>query len=127
MSFIEVETWKLRAGTEAEHEVLIRRWFAYLRDHHAELFAEWKSTRHFHEVDADGTPTGRYVMLFEFYSREGHHAYKERRKDWSGPYAEYKTVDPYHLFDTESVTVTYWEPQEQALWFDFGALPSDLS
>ena len=71
------------------------------------------------EVDREGEPTGRYIMLFEFHTREGHHAYKERRKDWSGPYAEYKTVDPYQFFDLDSVTTDYWEPQEEDLWFEF--------
>ena len=60
------------------------------------------------------------MMLFEFHTREGYHAYKERRQDWSGPYAEYKKVDPYQFFKQESVTVEFWEPQEVNLWFDFG-------
>jgi hypothetical protein len=70
-------------------------------------------------VDKEGQPTGRYIMLFEFYSVEGHHAYKERRKDWSGPYEAYKRVDPYYLFKPDSVKIEYWEPQETALWFEF--------
>ena len=74
---------------------MIRRWFRFVKEHHAEMFQEWKST-------------GRYIVLFEFFTREGHHAYKERRKDWSGPYAEYKKVDPYELFDKECATDEYW-------------------
>ena len=58
-------------------------------------------------------------MLFEYHTLEGHHAYKERRKDWSGPYAEYKKVDPDQFFIIEAVTTDYWEPQETALWSDF--------
>ncbi len=119
MSFIEFETWEIKEGNEAAHDEMIRRWFQYVKEHHAELFQEWKSARYYRQVDRDGEPGGRYIMLFEFHTREGHHAYKERRKDWSGPYAEYKTVDPYQFFDLESVTTDYWEPQEEGLWFEF--------
>ena len=58
-------------------------------------------------------------MNFEFYSAEGHDAYKKRRKDWSGPYEEYKRVDPYEHFIEESVKIEYWEPAEEDLWLDF--------
>lgn len=119
MSFLEVETWTIKEGHEAAHHDMIRRWFKYVKKHHADMFEEWKSTRYYRQVDKDGQPTGQYIMLFEFYTREGHHAYKARRKDWSGPYAEYKTVDPYQFFDIESVTLDYWEPQNIDLWFAF--------
>jgi hypothetical protein len=58
-------------------------------------------------------------MLFEYVSHEGFLAYKERRKDWSGPYEAYKAVDPYQFFDLETVTEQYWMPEEQDLWLDF--------
>jgi hypothetical protein len=117
MSFIEYETWRIAEGNEEAHHDMIRRWFAFVVEHHVDLFPEWKSARYYRQIDHDGIPTGDYIMLFEFHSREGHHAYKERRKDWSGPYAEYKKVDPYNLFDPESVSVSFWEPQEENLWF----------
>jgi hypothetical protein len=120
VSFIEVESWEIAAGKQSEHDEMIRRWFRYVQEHHPEMFAEWKSARYYRQIDKEGRPTGRYVMLFEFYSVEGHHAYKARRKDWSGPYADYKKVDPYELFDHSSVKMEYWEPQETALWFDLG-------
>jgi hypothetical protein len=119
MSFLEVETWKIQDGKQADHDEMIRKWFHYVREHHPDMFAEWKSTRYYRQVDRQGEPTGRYIMLFEFHTREGFLAYKERRKDWSGPYAEYKKVDPYDLFDHETITCEYWEPQEDALWFEF--------
>jgi hypothetical protein len=119
VSFVEVERWRVREGAEKAHHDMIRRWFRFVREHHADLFAEWKSARYYREVDRDGRPTGWYIMLFEFHSREGHHAYKERRQDWSGPYAAYKAVDPYAFFQPDSVTTDYWEPQEQGLWFEF--------
>lgn len=121
MSFIEFETWHIKPGYQAEHDDMIRQWFNFVRTHQAELFPEWKSIRYMRQVSRDGQPTGTYIMLFEFHSLEGHHAYKERRKDWSGPYAEYKKVDPYQFFDLESVTTEYWEPQENALWVEFPA------
>jgi len=119
MSLLEVEKWEIAEGNEEAHHQMIRAWFQFVKEHYAELFAEWKSTRYYRETDRDGQPTGRYVMLFEFRSVEGHHAYKERRKDWSGPYAAYKAVDPYQFFKHESVTIEYWEPQEVNLWFEF--------
>lgn len=119
MSFIEFETWQIKEGNEVAHDEMIRQWFAFVQQHHAELFAEWKSARYFRQTDRDGNPTGIYIMLFEFHSREGHHVYKERRKDWSGPYAAYKAVDPYQFFKLETVTTEYWEPQETQSWFSF--------
>ena len=58
-------------------------------------------------------------MLFEYKSIEAHHAYKERRKNWDGPYAEYKKVDPYQFFDIETCVTEYWRPLEKELWADF--------
>ena len=119
MSFIEYETWTVKEGNEEPYHEMIWRWFEFLKEHHADLFAEWKSAKYYRQTDRDGNPTGTYIMLFEFRSLEGHHAYKERRKDWSGPYAAYKKVDPYQFFDLESVTTDYWEPQEREMWADF--------
>jgi hypothetical protein len=120
VSFFEVETWKVKEGCQADHDGMIRQWFAYLEAHHDAMFAEWKSARYYREVDRNtGAPSGRYVMMFEYHSREGFLAYKERRKNWSGPYAEYKTMDPYRFFELETVTETYWVPSEESLWLDF--------
>lgn len=119
MSFIEVESWEIKEGNEDAHHAMIREWFQYVKDNHADMFQEWKSARYYRQVDKQGNPTGRYIMLFEFYTREGYHAYKERRKDWSGPYADYKRVDPYQYFDHDSVEVEFWEPREEDLWFEF--------
>ena len=125
MSFIEVETWKIKAGNEEAHHQMIRDWFRYVKSHHPDMFAEWKSARYYRQVDREGQPDGTYIMMFEFFSLEGHHAYKERRKDWSGPYEEYKTVDPYQFFDQDTVTMDFWEPQETELWFEFEESASD--
>jgi hypothetical protein len=120
MSFFEVETWMVKKGCQADHDDVIRRWFAYLQEHHDEMFPEWTSARYFQQVDRyTGAPTGRYVMMFEYDSHEGFLAYKERRKDWSGPYAEYRQVDPYPFFERETVTEEYWVPEKENLWLDF--------
>ena len=118
-SFIEFETWRIKPEFQDQHDDMIRRWFNFVQKHQAELFSEWKSIRYFHETDRDGNATGIYIMLFEFHSRDGHHVYKERRKDWSGPYADYKKVDPYQFFDMDTVTTDYWVPLEQELWSEF--------
>lgn len=119
MSIVEVETWLIAPGNEEQHHEMIRRWIAFLQDNR-ELFEGWKSVRYYRQITApDGEPTGRYVMLFEYESMEARNAYKERRKDFQGPYAEYKKVDPYQFFDHDSVTIEHWEPQEEALWFSF--------
>ncbi len=118
MSFIEVESWEIGAGNEEAHHASIRRWFAYVRAHHADLFAEWKSTRYYRQLDGAGQPTGRYIMMFEFYTREGRDAYKIRRRALDA-YEQYRSDDPYLLFDPASTRIEYWEPQEQALWFEF--------
>lgn len=125
MSFFEVETWVPRAGYEASHDDIIRRWFDFVREHHDALFPEFKSARYYRQVDRyTGQPTGRYMMIFEYYDHERFLAYKERRKDWSGPYAEYKKVDPYQEhFDLETVTEAYYESAEAALWLNYGDRP----
>lgn len=121
MSFLKVETWKVKEGCQADHDQMIRHWFAYLQEHHDEMFPECKSARYYRQVDrSTGQPSGRYTMVFEYYTHQGFPEYKERRKDWSGPYAEYKTVDPYRFFEIEPVTEEYWIPSEENLWFDFG-------
>jgi hypothetical protein len=38
MSFIEFEYWQVAAGNEETHHERIRQWFAFVREHHAELF-----------------------------------------------------------------------------------------
>ena len=116
MSFFEVETWRPQSGKQAQHDAMIRRWFAFVREH-GELFPEWRSAQYFREVQRnEDQGTGRYVMAFEFDSYEGHQAYKARRKGFPGPYAAYREVDPYATFEPESIVVNHWRPHEQNLW-----------
>lgn len=120
-SFFEYEYWRVKPGYEERHEQMIKDWFDYIVAHRDTLFPEWKSARYFQQTNRDGEPTGLYIMLFEYHSIEAHHAYKERRKNWDGPYAEYKKMDPYQeCFDLETVATEYWSPLETDRWFEFG-------
>ena len=121
MRFLEYETWRLKKDIDMEaYDKIIKDWFAFVVKNRQELFPEWVSAKYYRKTDRDGNPNGLFVMMFEYESLEGHHAYKERRKDWDGPYEAYKAVDPYQeFFDLDSVTTEYLQPQEVESWFDF--------
>lgn len=121
MRFLEYETWRLKKDIDMEaYDKIIKDWFAFVVKNRQELFPEWVSAKYYRKTDRDGNPNGLFVMMFEYESLEGHHAYKERRKDWDGPYEAYKAVDPYQeFFELESVTTEYLQPQEVESWFDF--------
>lgn len=121
MRFLEYETWRLKKDIDMEaYDKIIKDWFAFVVKNRQELFPEWVSAKYYRKTDWDGNPNGLFVMMFEYESLEGHHAYKERRKDWDGPYEAYKTVDPYQeFFELDSVTTEYLQPQEVESWFDF--------
>ena len=121
MRFLEYETWRLKKDIDMEaYDKIIKDWFAFVVKNRQELFPEWVSAKYYRKTDRDGNSNGLFVMMFEYESLEGHHAYKERRKDWDGPYEAYKAVDPYQeFFELESVTTEYLQPQEVESWFDF--------
>ena len=121
MRFLEYETWRLKKDIDMEaYDKIIKDWFAFVVKNRQELFPDWVSAKYYRKTDRDGNPNGLFVMMFEYESLEGHHAYKERRKDWDGPYEAYKAVDPYQeFFELESVTTEYLQPQEVESWFDF--------
>lgn len=121
MRFLEYETWRLKKDIDMEaYDKIIKDWFAFVVKNRQELFPEWVSAKYYRKTDRDGNPNGLFVMMFEYESLEEHHAYKERRKDWDGPYEAYKAVDPYQeFFELESVTTEYLQPQEVESWFDF--------
>lgn len=121
MHFLEYETWILKKDVKmADYDQIIRDWFRFIREHKEALFPEWVSARYYRKTDREGVPTGVYVMIFEYDSLEGHHAYKERRKDWDGPYEAYKAVDPYQeFFDLDTVTTEYFQPEQEEEWFDY--------
>ena len=121
MRFLEYETLRLKKDIDMEaYDKIIKDWFAFVVKNRQELFPEWVSAKYYRKTDRDGNPNGLFVMMFEYESLEGHHAYKERRKDWDGPYEAYKAVDPYQeFFELDSVTTEYLQPQEVESWFDF--------
>lgn len=121
MRFLEYETWRLKKDIDMEaYDKIIKDWFAFVVKNRQELFPEWVSAKYYRKTDRDGNPNGLFVMMFEYESLEGHHAYKERRKDWDGPYEAYKAVDPYQeFFELDSVTTEYLQPQEVESWFNF--------
>ena len=121
MRFLEYETWRLKKDIDMEaYDKIIKDWFSFVVKNRQELFPEWVSAKYYRKTDRDGNPNGLFVMMFEYESLEGHHAYKERRKDWDGPYEAYKAVDPYQeFFELDSVTTEYLQPQEVESWFDF--------
>ena len=121
MRFLEYETWRVKKDIDMEaYDKIIKDWFAFVVKNRQELFPEWVSAKYYRKTDRDGNPNGLFVMMFEYESLEGHHAYKERRKDWDGPYEAYKAVDPYQeFFELDSVTTEYLQPQEVESWFDF--------
>ena len=121
MRFLEYETWRLKKDIDMEaYDKIIKDWFAFVVKNRQELFPEWVSAKYYRKTDRDGNPNGLFVMMFEYESLEGHHAYKERRKDWDGPSEAYKAVDPYQEFcELDSVTTEYLQPQEVESWFDF--------
>lgn len=121
MRFLEYETWRLKKDIDMEaYDKIIKDWFAFVVKNRQELFPEWVSAKYYRKTDRDGNPNGLFVMMFEYESLEGHHAYKERRKDWDGPYEAYKAVDPYQeFFELDSMTTEYLQPQEVESWFDF--------
>lgn len=121
MRFLEYESWRLKKDIDPDaYDQIIKDWFKFIVDNKKELFPEWVSAKYFRKTDRDGNPNGSFVMLFEYDSLEGHHEYKERRKDWDGPYEAYKKVDPYQeFFELESVTTEYLQPQQEDYWFDY--------
>lgn len=121
MHFLEYETWRIKEGVKrADYDHIISEWFKFLVAHRSEMFAEWVSAKYYQKTDHNGNPTGVFVMIFEYESLEAHHAYKERRKNWDGPYEAYKKVDPYQeYFDLDTVTCEYMQPLMTDSWFDF--------
>lgn len=121
MRFLEYETWVLKKDIDlGAYDRIIEDWFEFLKDNKKELFDEWISAKYYRKTDREGNPTGVFVMIFEYDSLEGHHAYKERRKNWDGPYEDYKKVDPYQeFFDLETVTTEYLQPLATDSWFNY--------
>ena len=119
--FLEYETWRVDPAVSREgYENMIETWFRYVVEHKTQLFREWVSAKYYAQCDANGVINGVYVMMFEYDSIEGHHAYKSR-KLYSyamndGVYAQYAENDPYQFFDMASVNIDCLQPLFPELW-----------
>ena len=118
MAVFEVESWVITEGKDKEHDIEMRRWLKWVKDHR-ELFAEWKSVRYFEKTVA-GNESGRYFIVWEYESMAAFEAYKARRKDYEGPYKEYKENDPYYkgVFVHNRMGIEFWKDRERDLWIE---------
>jgi hypothetical protein len=118
MAVFEVESWLVADGKEQLHDEWMRRWLKWVREHR-ELFKEWKSVRYFVKYVA-GAESGRHFIMWEYESLADFEAYKKRRGDYQGEYAEYKKNDPYHhgVFNHSTMGVEIWNDKERELWID---------
>ena len=118
MAVFEVETWYVKEGKEKEHDEWMRRWLKWVHDHR-ELFPEWNSLRYFDKHTA-GDDSGRRMIIWEYDSFTAYETYKTRRKDYAGPYAEYKENDPYYqgVFIHDRMTMEFWKDLERDLWLE---------
>jgi hypothetical protein len=122
-SFYDVVTWTPQEGVLADHDAMMLKWYDFVVQHHDELFAEWLGVHYYQGVDREsGALIDRYRMVFEYNNRAGFLAYKERRKDYPGPYAAYLGVDPVVYFIEETKTIFHWQPHELDQWIDFTAV-----
>ncbi len=118
MAVFEVESWKVAEGKQEEHDDAMRRWLRWVNEHR-ELFREWKSVRYFVKEIA-GESSGRHFVVWEYESLAAFEAYKARRGDYQGPYAEYKENDPYYqeVFDHSDMRVEVWKDIDRDLWIE---------
>lgn len=118
MAVFEVESWLVAEGKEKEHDTEMRRWLGWVKSHR-ELFPEWKSVRYF-EKHVAGGESGRHLVIWEYDSLSAYEAYKARRKDYTGAYAEYKLNDPYYkgVFNHSTMGMEFWKDMQRDLWIE---------
>lgn len=118
MAVFEVESWLVAEGKEKEHDVEMARWLGWVKEHR-DLFPEWKSVRYFEKYVA-GEESGRHLVMWEYENLTAFEAYKNRRKDYEGPYKEYKENDPYYkgVFIHHIMKVEFWKDLERNLWIE---------
>ena len=116
MSIYEVESWFALQGKEDEHDAAMKDFLAWVKAHR-DLFKEWKSLRYYVKEIA-GASSGRHFIVWEYEDLAGFEAYKKRRGEYSGAYAEYKKHDPYHLgvMDHRDMEVEIWYEENRDLW-----------
>lgn len=118
MAVFEVESWLVTEGKEDEHAMAMRGWLKFVGEHR-ELFKEWKSVRYFVKYIA-GEESDRHFVAWEYDSLAAFEAYKKRRGDYTGPYAEYKKHDPYYMgvFKHGSMRIEVWKDLDRDLWVE---------
>ncbi len=118
MAVYEMESWYVAEGKEKEHKEAMRIWLKWVNEHR-ELFKEWKSVRYFVKYIA-GEESDRHFIIWEYESLADFETYKKRRADYTGPYAEYKKVDPYYkgVFNHSGMKVEIWKDVERDLWIE---------
>ena len=118
MAVFEVESWLVAEGKDKEHDEEMRRWLQWVNDHR-DLFMEWKSVRYF-EKHVAGNDSGRKLVMWEYDSLADYEAYKARRKNYPGPYAEYFENDPYYkcVFIHSRMGMEFWRDVERDLWIE---------
>ncbi len=121
MTFIKIESWTVKEGTKQDHDRVIQKWFSLVRKNHLRFFSEWKSVRYYRFLDSEAKPTGRYLMYYEFFSREGYQTYKEKREKGEIPQEKLEELDLHQLFFIEKIAEKYLEPVEEKIWFDFSS------
>ena len=116
MAVFEVESWFVAEGKEHEHDAAMRDWLQWIGQHRA-LFKEWKSVRYFVKNIA-GEESDRHFIMWEYDSLADFEAYKKRRANYEGPYAEYKKHDPYYknVFVHIGMKVEVWNDKDRDLW-----------
>ena len=118
MSIFEAESYYVKEGKEKEYEAAMRDFLQWVNAHR-ELFPEWKSLRYFSKYIA-GEETDRHFVVWEYDSLAAFEAYKKRRGNYEGAYAEYKKHDPYYkdVFSHIGMKVEVWKGLERDLWME---------
>ena len=72
------------------------------------------------EKHVAGDDSGRHMVMWEYDSLADYEAYKARRKDYEGPYKEYKENDPYYkgVFIHSRMRMEFWKDRERDLWIE---------
>ena len=119
MAVFEVESWLVADGKEKEHDEEMRRWLSWVKAHR-DLFPEWKSVRYFEKLAAGTGESNRHLVMWEYESLATYESYKARRKDYAGPYKEYKENDPYYkgVFIHSLMGMEFWKDQQRDLWIE---------
>ena len=90
------------------------------------LFDEWLEPLGFSLRTPRAAPergaheTLAHLVMWEYESYAAYEAYKTRRKDYEGPYKEYKENDPYHkgVFVHNRMGYEFWKDVERDLWVE---------